>query len=150
MPTWRAAFFESPDLLQADFQSAVESFKTAVRLDPDFALAWARLSNTHSNFFFNYDRSTARREAAHRTLDNAVRLQPSLLETQLAEAYYYYFVERDYDHARQILNKSACALLATPRLRALSRSLPVARVDGTKASHVSTKRLTSIPAISGR
>ena len=28
-----------------------------------------------------------------------------LLETQLAEAYYYYFVERDYDHARQIFEQ---------------------------------------------
>jgi TolB-like protein/Tfp pilus assembly protein PilF len=99
------AFFERPDLLETDYQGAADSFETAVRLDPDFALAWARLSNTHSNFFFNYDRSTARREAAHRTLDNAVRLQPSLLETQLAEAYYYYFVERDYDHARQIFEQ---------------------------------------------
>ena len=99
------AFFERPDLLETDYQGAADSFETAVRLDPDFALAWARLSNTHSNFFFNYDRSTARREAAHRTLDKAVRLQPSLLETQLAEAYYYYFVERDYDHARQIFEQ---------------------------------------------
>jgi TolB-like protein/Tfp pilus assembly protein PilF len=99
------AFFESPDVLQADFQNAVESFETAVRLDVNFALAWARLSNAHSNLFFNYDRSTARREAAHRTLDNAVRLQPSLLETQLAEAYYYYFVQRDYDRARHIFDQ---------------------------------------------
>ena len=99
------AFFERPDLLETDYQGAADSFETAVRLDPDFALAWARLSNTHSNFFFNYDYSTARREAAHRTLDNAVRLQPGLLETQLAEAYYYYFVERDYDRARQIFEQ---------------------------------------------
>jgi TolB-like protein/Flp pilus assembly protein TadD len=99
------AFFESPDLLQTDFQSAVESFETAVRLDANFALAWARLSNTHSNLFFNFDSSAVRREAAHRTLDNALRLLPDALETQLAEAYYYYFVERDYGHARQIFEQ---------------------------------------------
>jgi TolB-like protein/Tfp pilus assembly protein PilF len=99
------AFFESPDLLQTDFQSAVESFETAVRLDPKFALAWARLSNTHSSLFFTFDSSAVRRDAAHRTLDNAVRLQPDALETQLAEAYYYYFVERDYDHARQMFEQ---------------------------------------------
>jgi TolB-like protein/Flp pilus assembly protein TadD len=99
------AFFERPDLLQTDFQSAVESFETAVRLDANFALAWARLSNTHSILFFDFDRSTVRREAAHRTLDNAVRLQPDALETQLAEAYYYYFVERDYDRARRIFEQ---------------------------------------------
>jgi TolB-like protein/Tfp pilus assembly protein PilF len=99
------AFFERPDVLEADFQSAVQSFETAVRLDSNFGLAWARLSNTHSNLFFNFDISTARREAAHATLDNALRLQPDALETQLAEAYYYYFVERDYDRARRIFEQ---------------------------------------------
>jgi TolB-like protein/Tfp pilus assembly protein PilF len=99
------ALFERPDILEADFRSALQSFETAVRLDSNFGLAWARLSNTHSNLFFNFDVSTARREAAHTALDNAVRLQPDALETQLAEAYYYYFVERDYDRARQIFEQ---------------------------------------------
>jgi len=31
-----------------------------------------------------------------------LQLQRDLLETQLAEAYYHYFIERDYDRARQI------------------------------------------------
>ncbi len=70
------AFFESPDALPTDFQSAVESFETAVRLDPNFALAWARLSNAHSSLFFNSDISAARRDAAEKTLDNALRLEP--------------------------------------------------------------------------
>ena len=99
------AHFESPDVLLTDFQSAVESFEAAVRLDPNFALAWARLSNTHSSLFFSYDSSAARREAAHRTLDHALRLEPDALETQLAEAYYHYFVERDYDRARHIFEQ---------------------------------------------
>ena len=98
-------FFESPDLLHTDFQNAVESFETAVRLDANFALAWARLSNAHSNLFFNYDASPARRDAARKTLDDALRLQPDLLESQLAEAYYYYFVQRDYDRARHIFDQ---------------------------------------------
>ncbi|MEY2439904.1 MAG: hypothetical protein QOI34_1289 [Verrucomicrobiota bacterium] len=99
------AFFERPDLLEADFQSAIQSFETAVRLDPNFGLGWARLSNTHSSLFFNNDFSTARREAAHTALDKAVRLQPDLLETQLAEAYFHYLVERDYDRARHIFEQ---------------------------------------------
>ncbi len=97
--------FESPDLLETDFRSAVESFEKAVNLDPNFALAWARLANTQCYLFFNFDSSIARRDAAHKTLDNAVRLQPELLETQLAEAYYYYMVERDYDRARHIFEQ---------------------------------------------
>jgi tetratricopeptide (TPR) repeat protein len=59
----------------------------------------------HSTWFFNNDVSTARREAAHTALDKAMRLQPDLLETQLAEAYYHYLVERDYDRARHIFEQ---------------------------------------------
>jgi TolB-like protein/predicted Zn-dependent protease len=97
------AFFERPDLLGADLRNAVESLEKAVRLDPNFALAWARLSNTHSSIFFGGDDvSAARAQAAHEALQKALRLKPDLLETQLAEAYYHYFIERDYDRARQI------------------------------------------------
>ncbi len=99
------AFFENPDALPTDFRSAVEWFETAVRLDANFALAWARLSNAHSSLFFNSDSSAARRDAAHKTLDNAVRLEPDLLETQLAQAYYYYFIQRDYERARHIFEQ---------------------------------------------
>jgi len=141
------ASIQNSDLLNTDLQSAVESFETAVRLDANFALAWARLSNAHSSLFFNYDKSTARRDAARSTSDNALRLQSDLPETQLAEAYYYYFVQRDYDALDTSLNRFVHARLTTPRLRALLPSLPVARVAGTKAWHASTKRLNSIPAI---
>jgi TolB-like protein/class 3 adenylate cyclase/predicted Zn-dependent protease len=86
-------------------RKSIEAFEDAVRLDPEFALAWARLSNAHSSLFFTSDKSPARRDAAKKTLDNAVRLAPDLLETQLAEAYYCYFVERDYDRARHIFEQ---------------------------------------------
>jgi tetratricopeptide (TPR) repeat protein len=57
----------------------------------------------HSGLFFDGDdTSPARRAAAHETLQKAMQLQPDLLETQLARAYYHYFIERDYDRARQI------------------------------------------------
>jgi TolB-like protein len=97
------AFFDRPDLLSADLLSAIESFEKAVRLDPNFSLAWAKLSRVHSGLFFDGDdTSPARSAAAHETLQKALQLQPDLLETQLAEAYYHYFIERDYNRARQI------------------------------------------------
>ncbi|HWY40858.1 MAG TPA: tetratricopeptide repeat protein [Chthoniobacterales bacterium] len=97
------AFFDRPDLLGADLLSAVESFEKAVRLDPNFALVWAKLSTVHSSLFFDGDDTSSERSAAaHEALQKALQLQPDLLETQLAEAYYHYFVERDYDRARQI------------------------------------------------
>ena len=100
------ALLERPDILETDQRSALQSFEDAVRLDPNFAVAWARLSNTHSNLFFGgADTSAARSESAHEALNKALQLGPELLETQLAEAYYHYFIERDYDRARQIFEQ---------------------------------------------
>jgi len=99
------ALAERPDLARPDQLNAIESLETAVRLDPNFAAAWALLSRTHGGVFFNFDSSPARREAVHKTLENALRLQPDLVETQLALAYSHYFVERDYDKARKIFQE---------------------------------------------
>jgi TolB-like protein/Tfp pilus assembly protein PilF len=99
------ALSERPDLQNVDQLSAIQAFEAAVHLDSGFALAWAALSYVQAGLFFNSDASTARREAAHTALDNALRLQPDLLETQVAEAYYHYLVERDYDRARQIFEQ---------------------------------------------
>jgi TolB-like protein/predicted Zn-dependent protease len=100
------AFSERAEGLYSDLQDGIQAFETAVRLDANFAIAWARLAQAHCTLFFNAtDASAARRDAARKALDSAMRLQPGLLETQLAEAYYYYMVERDYDHARNIFEQ---------------------------------------------
>lgn len=99
------AFSERSYLLEADVTKALESFENAVRLDPNFALAWAQLSKMHSTLFVYSDASTARREAAQKALDMALRLQPDSLDTQLAEGYYHYRVRHDYDRAREILER---------------------------------------------
>ncbi len=76
-------------------------FERAVQLDPNFALAWARLSRAHAAVYFvGTDTTAARRDAAKKALETAQKLQPNSPETQLALGYYQYYVPRDYGLAK--------------------------------------------------
>jgi len=78
------------------FTSAADFFETAVRLDPKFALAWARTSIAHSRMYWlGYDRSPAREEKAKQAAEKARELQPDAGETFLARGYYEYYVVRN-------------------------------------------------------
>ena len=80
---------------------AIDFYDLAVRLDPNFALAWARLSGVHALLYSNRrDTTAARRDAAKAALENAQRLQPNSPETLLFTGYYQYWVLHDYGMAK--------------------------------------------------
>src|SRR5438477_3404347 len=79
---------------------AVHELEEAVRLDPNFTVAWALLTRGNS-LSFNFNAAPARRAAAQQSLETAVRLQPDLPEVQLAQAFYQLWVLRDYNRARE-------------------------------------------------
>src|SRR5262249_10344503 len=79
---------------------AIDSYERAVQLDPNFALAWARLSRLDAALGYYYDATPGRRDAAKRALANAQKLQPNSPETLLALAYYQYRGLRDYAAAK--------------------------------------------------
>src|SRR6202047_655254 len=84
-----------------DSEKVVGFYERSVQLDPAFALAWARLSRANSQVYFGgLDKTSARREAAERALNTAQKLQPNSPETLLAQAYYQYWVLRDYELAK--------------------------------------------------
>ncbi len=74
-------------------------FERAVQLDPNFALAWARLSRAHAYLYFQRV-DNARPDLAKDALDHAQKLQPNSTDTLLALGYYQYWVVRDYGLAR--------------------------------------------------
>src|SRR4029077_17093326 len=76
-------------------------YERAVRLDPNFAIAWARLSRADADLYFNRaDAATAPRgEPAKRCSENSQKLEPNSPETLLALGYYQYRVLRDYRDA---------------------------------------------------
>jgi TolB-like protein/Flp pilus assembly protein TadD len=88
----------SPDLIR----KATAFYERAVQLDPNFALAWARVSRANGRIYYSCDDTTciARREAAKRALENAQKLEPNSPETLLALGYYQYLVLRDYGPAK--------------------------------------------------
>jgi TolB-like protein/Tfp pilus assembly protein PilF len=100
----RGLAFEAPGSLAGSrdaIRKAVSSYERAVQLDPNFALAWARLSRADATlYFWLIDTTAARRDAAKSALENAQRLQPNSPETLLAVGYYQYWVLRDYGPAK--------------------------------------------------
>ena len=90
------AFFRKRDHVNAE-----HTLQIAVKLDPQFALAWALLAKNRAGQIHVSDRSPSRRAAARAALDVALRLQPDLAEVLLAQAYYQYYVERDFAGARR-------------------------------------------------
>src|SRR5262249_6027586 len=95
----RGLAFEARSSTGADsLQTAARFYVRAVQLDPGFALAWARLSRVNAQTYFNgFDKTPARRDATERALNTAQKLQPNSPETLLAQAYYQYWVLRDYE-----------------------------------------------------
>ena len=81
---------------------AADFYNQALQLDPNFALAWARLSRVDALLYFIRLEPTraARGEAAKRALENAQRLAPDSPETLLASGYYQFWVLRDYPSAK--------------------------------------------------
>ena len=78
-------------------RKAIDSYEQAAQLDPNFALAWARLSRADANLYFvRADQTATRRDAAKEALERAQKLQADSPETQLALGYYQYWVLRDY------------------------------------------------------
>ena len=81
-------------------------YERAVQLDPNFALAWARLSRADAFLYFSHaDQTSARRDAAKSALENAQRLQPNSSETLLTLGYYQYWVLRDYGAAKTTFDR---------------------------------------------
>src|SRR6516162_8292652 len=88
-----------PDRFRDTSLKAEELFEQAIKLDPNFALAFAGLSMAQSWLYHEAERTPARREKARLNANEALRLQPDLPEGHLALGYSYYYGDRDYQRA---------------------------------------------------
>lgn len=86
-------------------QIALESFRRAVELDPNFAPAWAALANRES---FNYagNRTPEQLARAQHAMEMAVKLQPDASESYAAAGSFYYYCLKDFERALDELAKA--------------------------------------------
>jgi TolB-like protein/Tfp pilus assembly protein PilF len=110
------AYSLKSEVTPANSLGAQKYLREAVRLDPQFALAWALLSNVDAVGYStaNLQQSVALREEARQAAETALTLQPNLGEALIAKGYYHYSCLKDYDtavryfeQARQFLPNSS-------------------------------------------
>jgi len=89
----------NPDTLLEDYKAAVHLYMQAIALDPDFALAHARLASTAAEIFHFYEPTDAWRTKARSEAEIALRLQPNLAEAHFALGQCIYWIDQDYERA---------------------------------------------------
>ena len=112
--------FNRPDRHHDDLARIEELYEKAVRLDPNFALAQARLSHLQSWMFYAIEPLPARAQKARAAAEEALRLQPDLPESHLAMGFVHYYIDRNYDAA---LNEFAIARGGLPNDPGIFRAM---------------------------
>lgn len=99
------------------YRLAVQMYERAIELDPNFSLAYARLSRAHSSLFFlGHDKTEKRWKKAKEAADRAIELDPNLPEAHVALGLYYYYCHLDYEHALEEYSVAQEYLPNNPRL----------------------------------
>ena len=96
----RALAIEHTSYNYEAYSQAERVYTYAVQLDPNFALAWARLGIIRSFLYFNaIDPEKNSASAVKEAADNAMRLAPEIGESWIAQGAYRYRVLRDFEGA---------------------------------------------------
>ena len=79
----------------------------AVKLDPEFAEAWAILSEIHGQAVWQaYDSTPERHKAAREALSKATQLNPNSAFVKAAQADYFYRFDNDYEAALKMYKEA--------------------------------------------
>lgn len=88
--------------------SAMSCFQEAIRLDPDFAVAHAGLSDCYAILqFYGAVPSDVNREKARAAVTEAMRLDPNRWEVRYSSGLFHFYFERDWRAAEPDLREAA-------------------------------------------
>ena len=88
-----------PDHPRESMLNAEHLYEQAIKLDPNFAAAFAGLSQMESWAYHSFEPVPARREKARLTAEKALQLDADLGEGHLALGFSYYYGDRNYSRA---------------------------------------------------
>jgi len=89
----------NPDTLLEDYKKAEQLYLKAIGLDPNFALAHARLASTRAEIFHYYEPLESWKTKARSEAETALQLQRNLAEARLALGQCFYWLDQDYNRA---------------------------------------------------
>src|SRR6266545_1153402 len=96
---WANQISRNPDTLLEDYKTAEQLYMQAIALDPNFALAHARLASVCAEVFHFYEPTENCKTKARAEADIALRLQPNLAEAHFALGQCIYWMDQDYERA---------------------------------------------------
>jgi len=97
----------NPDTLLEDYKAAEQLYMQAIALDPDFALAHARLASIRAEIFHFYEPLDRWKTGARAEAEIALQLQPNLAEAHFALGQCIFWMDGDYDGALAEFNAAA-------------------------------------------
>lgn len=102
----------------ADFEDPISAFERVVAMDPTFTRAWAELVGSLSESNFGGD-DPELTERAEKALQKIREIAPESADYLIAQAYYTYYVLRDYDRALLLISQAQEQIPSNARLTAL-------------------------------
>jgi TolB-like protein len=94
-----------------------DALEQAVKLDPNFALAWAFLADRHLwCYFTGFDSTPERLTEAKAALERAEAIAPDLPQAHFERAMYKYYGQRDFAGALELMPKVQHELPNNPRV----------------------------------
>ncbi|HEX3816765.1 MAG TPA: tetratricopeptide repeat protein, partial [Chthoniobacterales bacterium] len=97
---------QGPDTLLQDYRRAEQLYARAIALDPNFALAHARLASTYAEIYHFHEPLETWEKKAKSEAEIALELEPNLSEAHFALGQCAYWMDGDYDRALVEFNRA--------------------------------------------